>query len=179
MAFEPRDKDVFIYRSKVFMHLECFFVEKRHRLRYHQLFLMVSKVGSNQSRHLRQPNAKIFIISELRQFSFSERVNHEDVVPLRRVGIIRQLADVMQRQRLVDLTEALVIPGYRDIHQLVAVSKLAARDGLDAVLLAFEHEIDDSHGVVDVGESQRRDMHSTRLLHQILDGDSAVAQAAI
>ena len=140
---------------------------------------MVSKVGCDQSRHLRQSNAKIFIISELRQFSFSERVNHKHVVPLRRVGIVRQFADVMQRQRLVDLAKTLVISGYRDIHQFVAVTELAARDGLDVVLLAFEHEIDDSHGVVDVGESQRRDMHSTRPLHQILDGDSAVAQTAI
>ena len=140
---------------------------------------MIPQVGGNQSRHLRQSNAKIFIISELRQFSFPEGINHKNVVPLRRVDIIRQLADVMQRQRLVNLAETLVIPGNRDIHQLIAVTELAACDGLDAKFLAFEHEIDDSHGVVDVGESQRRDVHSIRPLHQILNGDSAVAQTAI
>ena len=143
------------------------------------MVLMVSQVGGNQTRYLRQAHANKFIISELCYFSFPERINNHYIVPLWRIYIIRCLADVMLRQRLVDLMETLVISGNCDVQQLVAVSKLTTCYRLDAVFLAFKDEVDDSHCIVDVGQRHRWDMHTPRLLHQILNGDGAETQAVI
>ena len=140
---------------------------------------MFSQIRSQKTRHLRQSNADEFIIIELRNFPFPERINNYNIIPLRRIYIIRYLADVVLRQRLVDFPESLVVYGNCDIKQLASISKLAPCNRLDALFFAFEHVIDDSHSIVDVGERHRRNMHTTRLLHQILDGNRAVAQAAI
>ena len=85
----------------------------------------------------------------------------------------------MLRQRLVDFTETLVISGNSDVKQLVAVTELAACNGFDAISLAFEDKINDSHCIVDVGQSHRRNMQTPRPLHQTLNGDSAEAQTVI
>ena len=85
----------------------------------------------------------------------------------------------MLRQRLVNLTETFVISSDGDVKQLVAVTELAARNRFYAVFSAFEDKIDNAGSVVDVGQRQRRDMQTTGLLHQILDGDGAEAQTVI
>ena len=65
VVLKPRNQDVFVDGSEVFMHLKRLLVKKSHRLRYHQLILMIPQIRHQQPRHLRQAHSDKFIISKL------------------------------------------------------------------------------------------------------------------
>ena len=85
----------------------------------------------------------------------------------------------MLSQRLVDLTETLVISGNGDVKQIVAVPEFAARNRFYAVFFTFKYKINNAGSVVDVGQRHCGNMHTTSMLHQILDGDRAETQTVI
>ena len=56
----------------------------------------------------------------------------------------------MMREKLVQLTVTLVVTGYSDIQQPVAIAELYACRRGDAVAAAFTHEIRHAGSVVDI-----------------------------
>ena len=85
----------------------------------------------------------------------------------------------MVRQKIIQLTKPLVIPGDSDVQQPFILSEFDSCDGFDPVFPAGFHKIHDPGGIVDVGQRQCRDMMLYGLFHQFLNGKRAVTEGVI
>ena len=158
------------------MQLEVVRFGKGHGLHGDQLFEGIAVVQFGQ---LGEAHAEVFVLFQLRRLSFSEGIDDENVFPVRGNFRIRLLVEVMLCQETVQLGEACVVFGQGHIQQLVAVAELHAHDGSDALSLTFHHEINGTHGRVDVGQRQDGIAERGGLSDQVRHRHCAVTEAVI
>jgi hypothetical protein len=85
----------------------------------------------------------------------------------------------MMREELVKLPETLVVAGYADIQQPVAVAKLDPGGRGDVAAAALSHKIGYTGSIVDVSQHQSLYARSRSELRKALHREGAVSQAVI
>lgn len=85
----------------------------------------------------------------------------------------------MIRQELIQFTKTFIIHGQADVQQLLIPAELNSRDGPDPILSAGLHKIDDTGGIVDIGECKNGDAACLCRFHQFFNGKGAVTQGII